>query len=93
MPKIGIIAGGGNLPLAIGQNFINSGDNVTFNVTLKDTILTKIKERHHYDIKIFPNPGKDIAKHNTSEGSPPRIPNKSRRFLRGGPQPGRGIGC
>ena len=32
----------------------------TFNVTLKDTILTKIKERHHYDIKLFPNPGKDI---------------------------------
>jgi len=32
----------------------------SFNVTLNDTLLTNIKERHNNDIKIYPNPGKDI---------------------------------
>ena len=30
MSKIGIIAGGGKLPILIGENFINSGKSVVF---------------------------------------------------------------
>ena len=61
MTKIGIIAGGGELPLLVGENLINKNFDVTFFV-INEYFNTNIYKNHKTK-EIYLNSLKEIINH------------------------------